>query len=109
MKSKRRYKRYKLDSMGINGKMVFATDVKILDISVGGVSLKADRRLDIGNEYVLKLENRDRLISVKGVVVWSSLSGTREGAGGEAVPIYTAGLKFTDSSPEKIEELLSFC
>ncbi len=108
MKENRRHKRFRLDAVEINGKMVFATKVKILDISIGGVSLKADRRLNIGSEYVLKLEDRNRFISVKGLVVWSSLSETREGPGGEVAPIYTAGMKFSDISAEKINELLAF-
>ncbi len=108
MKERRRHKRYRLDTTEINGRMVFATEVKILDISIGGVSLKADRRLNIGNEYVLKVENRDRFTSLKGVVVWSSLTGARDGAGGEVVPLYTAGMKFTGISAEKIKEVLAF-
>jgi c-di-GMP-binding flagellar brake protein YcgR len=108
MREKRRHSRYSLDDMEVNGKMLFATDVKILDISVGGVSLKANRRLNIGCEYELKLQSRKRLLSVKGVVVRSSLSSTKEVAGREAVPVYTAGLSFTKISPEKVAELTDF-
>jgi Tfp pilus assembly protein PilZ len=108
MEERRSHKRFRLGASEINGKMVFATEVKILDISIGGVSVKADRRLNMGNEYVLKLEDRDRFISVKGVVVWSSLSGTREAAGGEVAPVYTAGMRFSDISAETVNELLAF-
>ncbi len=108
MQENRRHKRFKLDSVEINGKMVFATYVKILDISIGGVSLKADRRLNIGSEYVLKLEGGNSIISAKGMVVWSALSGAREVRGGEVAPVYTAGMKFTDVSAERINQLLAF-
>jgi hypothetical protein len=36
MPEKRHHPRYSLDDMEVNGKMLFATDVKILVISVGG-------------------------------------------------------------------------
>ena len=91
----------------INGKMLFATQVKVIDISVGGISIKANRRLNIGSEYSLRLEGK-KTISLRGSVVWSTLGESRGKSDGEVVPIYSAGLKFTNMSAEKITELLSF-
>lgn len=108
MQEKRRHKRYGVNELDISGKMMFATEVKILDISIGGVSLKADRRLNIGSEYTLKLEDKDRVTTVRGVVVWSSISGTREGPKGDMIPVYTAGMKFTNILNERITELINF-
>jgi len=107
LKDKRRYKRFTLNIQEINGKMLFATQVKVIDISVGGIAIKANRRLNIGSEYSLKLEGK-KSISLRGSVVWSSLGEGRGIAYGEVVPIYSAGLKFTNMSAEKIRELLSF-
>ena len=50
MEERRRHKRFSVDILEISGKMVLARYVKILDISIGGVSFKADRRLHIGHE-----------------------------------------------------------
>jgi c-di-GMP-binding flagellar brake protein YcgR len=108
MKDKRRYKRFTLKVLEVTGKMIFATEVEVVDISIGGISIKANRRLNIGGEYSLKLEDRNTAISLKGTVVWSSLSETKAGHAGEAIPIYKAGLKFTNISAEKITELLEF-
>ncbi len=94
--------------MEINGRMVFADNVTILDISAGGVSLKADRRLNIGNKYTLKLEDEENVLTVTGTIVWSVLSETREVPGGDIVPVYTAGMKFTDVSGEKSSEIINF-
>jgi Tfp pilus assembly protein PilZ len=107
MKDKRRYKRFTLNIQEINGKMLFATQVKVIDISIGGISIKANRRLNIGSEYALTLEGKNA-ISLRGSVVWSSLGEGRGKADGEVVPIYSAGLKFTNMSASKITELLSF-
>lgn len=94
--------------MEINSKLILANEVEVLDISLGGVSVRADRRLNIGNEYTLKMEDKAGTISLKGSVVWSFLSEVRKNNEGEMIPIYTAGMKFTDMPDEKAAELTSF-
>jgi c-di-GMP-binding flagellar brake protein YcgR len=108
MEEKRRYRRFRVDIMEISGRMVFAHNVKILDISAGGISLKADRRLNLGTEYALRIEDKGKILTVKGNIVWSILSETREIPGGDIVPIYSAGMKFTDVSEEKSKEIMDF-
>ena len=107
MHDKRRYKRFKLNDREVNGKMVLATEVKVIDISISGISLKANRRLNIGSDYTLKLEG-SKTISLKGTVVWCSLTETRKGTQGEMIPIYSAGMQFKDMSTERITELQCF-
>lgn len=108
MKDRRRYKRYKVDLIDINGKMVFASDVKIVDISLGGVSLKADRRLDIGSEYTLTVSSKGTVFSIKCIVVWAFIKESKEDSRGNIIPIYTAGMKFKDASNKTIEEIVNF-
>ncbi|HZV47190.1 MAG TPA: PilZ domain-containing protein [Thermodesulfovibrionales bacterium] len=108
MTERRRYTRFRMEVVDLTGKMMFADEVNILDISVGGVSLKADRRLNIGHEYAVKMENVGRVLAVKGLVVWSVLSGNKEGARGDSIPLYTAGMKFMDVSDKKMEEIVNF-
>ncbi len=86
MDEKRRYKRFSVDIMEINGKMVLASYVKILDISIGGVSFKANRRLNMGSEYSLKMENKRRELTVKGIIVRSTLSESIEDSPGQYCP-----------------------
>src|SRR5512146_692956 len=96
MQDKRRHKRFRLDVIEINGKMSLADKVKIIDISLGGIAIKADRRLNIGREYTIRLEEKGKIIDVKGVVVRSELSGIEEGNKGEQVSIYKAGMLFKE-------------
>jgi len=63
--NKRRYKRFTIDRINVIGKMLFANSVDIIDISAGGISLKTDKRLNIGGDYVLKLKGKEGLISMK--------------------------------------------
>jgi Tfp pilus assembly protein PilZ len=102
MQEKRRHERLKLDVVELHGKMSLAEKVEIIDISLGGVSLKADRRLNIGKEILLKLQERGASVDLKGVVVRSELSGIEENAAGERVAVYAAGLMFKDDQTNKI-------
>jgi Tfp pilus assembly protein PilZ len=104
----RRHKRFKVDVMEINGMMLFANEVEILDISIGGISLRADRRLNIGTEYTLKVKDRNSIIPLKGTVMWSLLSGTKKNPDGDTIPLYTAGMSFSGLSGEILRELTRF-
>jgi hypothetical protein len=106
MQDMRRHKRYRLDLVEINGKMSLADKVEIIDISIGGVALKTDRRLDPGREYMLRLGEKGKCIDVTGVIVRSTLSGIEERANNDNVTIYTVGMKFKEGSTEKITNFL---
>ena len=80
MLEKRRYKRFMLDLIGVNGRLSLTDKVEIIDISFGGVALKADRRLNIGKEYLFTL--------------------------GERALIYTAGMRFEEGSTDKIADFI---
>jgi Tfp pilus assembly protein PilZ len=108
MQDKRRHKRFTLNVADVNARMVLVTEVNVIDISIGGILIKANRRLNIGSEYTLKLGAKDRVISLRGAVIWSSLSESRARADGEVMPLYRAGLKFKNMSAESIAELLNF-
>lgn len=100
---KRRHKRYKLKLVEVNGKMSLADKVEIIDVSLGGVSLRVDRRLNPGREYLLKLGDKAKTFDLKCVVVRSELSGFEKKVNGEQAMIYTAGMRFTESSLGQIE------
>jgi hypothetical protein len=104
----RRHKRFRLGSRELNGRMTFASEVSILDIGMGGVSLTADKRLNIGGKYTLKLEVNKKVVAVTCEVAWAKMSGTKRSAVGEAVPVYTAGMKFVGLSAESAAALLTF-
>ena len=96
-KNERRYKRFTIESMKVKGRIMFSKIVDIIDISLGGISLKADRRLNIGNEYILKFDEKGLHISIKATVVWASLHESVKSANGDLVPIYSVGMKFNGS------------
>ena len=103
---KRRQPRFVVE--GLQGKLTFASEVEIINMSLSGVALKLDRRLNIGTEYSLKLEVDDRETAVRGVIVWAALDEMRKGRLGEDITVYSAGMKFTDLMTPRLAQLLEF-
>jgi c-di-GMP-binding flagellar brake protein YcgR len=108
MPERRRHERFTVGILEITGKMTFARDVKIHDISVGGVAVTVQKRLNLGSEYTLKIEGKGRALSLRGIVAWSLLSESLMDARGNVVPVYKAGLKFIGLSQEQVSEIESF-
>ena len=106
MLEKRRYKRFMLDLIEVNGRLSLTDKVEIIDISFGGVALKADRRLNIGKEYVFKLGDKGNRIDVKGIVVRCKLSGLEERYNRDRVPIYTAGMRFQEGTVDTVADFI---
>jgi len=102
------FKRFTTEFMKINCKLMFASTVDIIDVSLGGIALQTNRTLKIGTEYMLRVETKGRSISVKGGVVWSTLRGRRQPADGENAPFYAVGMSFNDLDTEKINDLIEF-
>jgi hypothetical protein len=108
IRDRRRHKRFKLEGAEVNGEMLFRKEVKVLDMSMSGISLQTDRQLKIGREYLLNLQDEDKIISVKAMVVRSTLSESRAEDSGDVIPLYLVGMQFLNLSDEKINEIIQF-
>jgi Tfp pilus assembly protein PilZ len=105
-KEKREHPRYFVE--GIHGSMHFASEVRVLNISDGGVAVETDKRMNIGAQYALKLYDNNEDFIIKGTVVWSSITYARHTARGETVPLYHAGMQFRLLSTEGSRHLYEF-
>jgi len=103
---KRRHKRFMLDFIELNGRLSQDDNVEILNMSFGGVALKAYRRLSIGKEYLFTLGDKDNSIDVRGTVVRCKLSGVERRYDGERASIYTAGMRFHDGSADRVADFI---
>ncbi len=108
MEDRRRHKRYKVDLMEINGRMVLAKSVKILDISIGVVCLQTEKRLNVGGEYTLKMEGKGKSLTVRGTIAWALLISSSVDSQGDIIPVYKAGMKFINVPEEKMKEIVNF-
>lgn len=107
IKGKRRYKRLNIKNINIRGNMAGVNYIKIIDISLEGLSIETDKTLHIGKEYVLHLEYEGKTWSLKGSIAWSTLKQNERNNKGDTVPIYRAGMKLTISSNE-MREFIKF-
>ncbi len=117
-RDKRQQKRYIVDDRNFNVQIALANEVKVIDISIGGISFKTDKKLDPGKQYVLKLNIGDRVITVHGSVKWSSLSEYKKYwlQGDEhrlfydsgLIPIYTVGMQLIDVSGNTLDKFMQF-
>lgn len=103
---KRRHKRYAVS--GIKGTVLYPSELTVIDISIDGAAIETTRRLDLDREYTLKIKSLDTILDLKGRVIWSILSHTEKKGTGEIVPIYKAGIQFTEFISEKTSMLLRF-
>jgi hypothetical protein len=103
---RRRYKRVKVEHMEVNCDMPSASYMKIIDISKNGIFVKTDRKLDIGKKYALKIEYGNNVLFAKASVVWSLLDDDGEYTDGRFLPIYFAGMQFTDFLKGEITDII---
>jgi c-di-GMP-binding flagellar brake protein YcgR len=103
----RRHRRFKLDLMEVNGKMMLAQKVEIIDIGLGGIALRTDRKLNVGKEYFITLDNMGKHIDVKGIIVRCELVKIEERHDGERIATYTAGMMFKNVPLDKITDFIN--
>jgi hypothetical protein len=104
----RSHPRFTVDSLDISGRIMFANKVEILNISVGGVLLKTDKRLNVGTIYMLRLESKGKLLTIPCKVVRAELRESHKDSIGQSIPIYSAGMQFTNVSNEQINAINDF-
>lgn len=104
---RRKYKRFIIEGMDVQCKMMFVRQVKLLDISMGGASILVDKHLEIGGNYTLKVESEEGTLPLEATVIWARLSGS-EKVGDDIIPMYQAGLSFIDVYTGKGTDLMTF-
>lgn len=102
----RRHKRYSVD--GIRGNVLYTSDIEVINISVDGVAVETTRRLELNREYTFKVRYKDTYLALKGCVVWAILISKEKKDTKAFVPVYRAGIKFTNALSEKANLLQNF-
>jgi hypothetical protein len=102
----RRHPRYIVED--IQGNVLYTSDIEVLNLSVDGAAIETARRLEVNREYSFKINYKELSLSLKGSVVWALLTSRAKKNTQFSVPVYRAGIKFTDVLSEKAEALLKF-
>jgi hypothetical protein len=106
MTNERRFKRFKLEVVALDGKMLLTSNVKVLNLSAGGASVKSGEELPVGKELLITLDEKGKKTDIKGIVVQSAFCGTGKGTGGENAAFYNANIRFQAGQAEKISYVL---
>jgi hypothetical protein len=93
---KRKYRRFSVK--GVQRKFLHSANIKIIDISAGGVAVEATKKLEINKDYSLNINYKGNPLSLKCRVMWSALTREERKESGETIKIYKGGMKFQRSS-----------
>jgi len=103
---RRQHKRFNVEGMPIDCDMASASLVKIMNISSSGVLVMADKLINIGKSYALKIGYKDKVLLVKAIAVRALLVDCVKEANGDIVPIYIAGMQFGDVLRGEVREII---
>jgi hypothetical protein len=95
IRDKRRCKRLNVEDLNMNGEMAPANYMKITDMSIDGLSIETDKKLDVGEEHVLYMQYEGHTLTVKGSVAWSTLMRNRGNDKADTAPVYKAGMRLS--------------
>jgi hypothetical protein len=104
----RHHRRFSVDYMKVEGRAVFTSETVIRNLSVSGVSLVTESRLEAGRNYLLHIIDNDTDITMQGIVRWCSDNDTTGFPPESAHLKYAAGLQFAGLSPEEMSGLARF-
>jgi len=108
-KDKRLWQRYIADEREIAVTIGSSDEAKVVDISTGGISFKTEKRLDHDKQYLIKLNRKDSVLTLHGVVKWVSLNEySKLYSQSELIPKYTIGIQFTNLLGNKSDEVVQF-
>jgi hypothetical protein len=105
---RRGFKRYPVEGMQIGCKMLYSSEARLANVSVGGALIHVTKRLHIGQEYVLTLGGGDSAITLKATVTRERLAGFEKNEKEESVPRYEVGLQFENVLTGEGARLIDF-
>jgi hypothetical protein len=105
-KEKRGHKRYSVE--GVHGNVLHPSDLEILNMSIDGAAIETSKRLDINREYTFKIKHKGDIVSFRGCVIWSLLTNKEIRDTNKIIPVYRAGIRFTDMLNERGSQLIDF-
>ncbi|MEW6107961.1 MAG: hypothetical protein AB1632_02160 [Nitrospirota bacterium] len=93
----------------VNGKMILAEHVDIMDLSLSGIRFKCCRRVDMNSIQRILIRKQDISVSLKGKVIRSTLKEI-EITGGKNSPVYEVAMNFrelTDDDKLSLEKIIN--
>lgn len=101
----RRSKRYEVK--GIRGNILYVHDIEVLNISIDGMAVETQKRLELNRTYTFKFYYKDSILNLRGKVVWAILVSKIDDKG-LSVPFYRAGIRFLETYTNEAMDLARF-
>jgi c-di-GMP-binding flagellar brake protein YcgR len=103
----RQHKRFKVPQEGfLVGRLDEDLTVEIIDLSAGGVALKAGSRLSVGREYSMRLHDRKHQLEVRGTVVRSQILETRQPVVGKGGAVYASAMRLQAGVEDRVADFI---
>ena len=102
----RQYKRFKVPKEGLVGMLDDDQLVDIIDLSVGGIAMKAGSRLSVGREYSMRIHDRKNKLEVRGTVVRSQILENRQPIVGKGGPVYASAMRLHEGAEDRIADFI---
>jgi hypothetical protein len=102
----RQHKRFKVRHEGLIGRLGDEHLVDIIDLSVGGIAMKAGSRLAVGREYFMRLYDRRNSLDVRGTIIRSRIVENKQTLFGQRSPVYASAMKLQEGSEERVVDFI---
>jgi hypothetical protein len=106
---KRKSERIKTHDIPISGTLLFSQEVSILDISLDGISVNAEKGMKPGKECMVKIRMNGMIVPLIATVVWCTLRKSRKMFNGDVAPVYAIGFQLSKGSAEMKAIIESLC
>ena len=81
-------------------------DARLLNLSASGAGIETSDPPRIGAEVLFELESEQTSTLIPGEVRWCRLGRTANDEGGDVVPVYRAGIRFSNGTPRNLLRIL---
>jgi hypothetical protein len=79
---------------------------RLVNLSIIGVAIESNEAPRIGAEVLCELESEQTSALIPGEVRWCRLGGTASDESGDVVPVYRAGIEFSNGTPRNLLRIL---
>jgi hypothetical protein len=102
--------RFKTENMDINCQIKVVSSAMIFNMSIGGISMKTNFRLNMDDIYPLEVEDYNHNLKLEATAVWSNVILRKEGRNlrCDFIPVHSAGMQFSHVSKDKLNEIMNY-
>ncbi len=81
-------------------------NARLLNLSAVGAAIETTDRPRVGAEVMCEIESEQTLALIPGEVRWCRLGRTASDGAGDVVPVYRAGIEFSNGTPRNLLRIL---